>query len=311
MARSPRATPAAGSHTVDVVLVDSGQLYSIDIGVASTSSLIASATGIDAADQILLTSHGGKVDDAAIRRSPPAKGGGGGGGASRPFVLFNRRTLGSGTTPEPCVFDLDEIVVPDISSVTHAATATTNPAMAVIQTYERTFCLHVDQARAYLDGCRNRHEFVLQNLSCARNQVMGMHVAIANLKSHTAQIKDAMRTFLTTFEQDGSKHRLLLERVEEQISFMGSIDLEESVRREIEAVRVDIPEARTLLQCCEPEDQLRKHASECAAYIGSLHEKVSLVPQVLAKLEREVEKIISGASVDEVNHQAILGASSA
>ena len=68
---------------------------------------------------------------------------------------------------------------------------------------------------------------------------------------------------------------------------------------------MDIPEARTLLQCCEPEDQLRKHASECEAYIHSLHDKVSAVPTVLAKLEREVEKIISGASVDEVSNKSL------
>jgi hypothetical protein len=286
-------SPQHPSRSLEVVLVDSGEVYPIEIdAVERFAQTIQSATGIDAVDQILLTRDGGKVDAAALLQSPTSSRDRG------PLVLFNRRTLGSGGIPEPCVRSLDEIVVPDSSSVTYAATATTNPAMAVIQTYERTFCLHVDQARAYLDGCRRRHEFVLQNASRARNQVLGMHVAIANLKSHTTQIKEAMATFLTQFEQDGSKHRLMLERVEEQLTFMGGIDLDESVRRDIETARQDIPEARTLLQCCEPEEQLRKHAAECGEYISSLHAKVSLVPTVLDKLEREVQKIVTGASVE-------------
>ncbi len=253
---------------------------------------IRAATGIEPADQILLTADGGKADAGASLLQPPSSG------AGSPLVLFNRRTLGSSAVPEPCVYDLDEIVVPDSSSVTYSATAMTNPAMAVVQTFERTFCLHVDQARAYLDGCRKRHDFVLQNASCARNQVLGMQAAIANLSSHTTQIKEEMTTFLTQFEQDGSKHRLMLERVEEQLAFLDGIVLDESVRRDIEAVRRDIPEARTLMQCCEPEDQLRKHAAECGEYISSLHAKVLLVPAALETLAREVKKIIASAAVD-------------
>ena len=261
MAGSPR------HRSREIVLVDTGVLYAVPVSSEeAVPETIHAATGIQAADQILLTADGGKVDAASLLQS--------GKGADRPLVLFNRRTLGSSAVPEPCLYDLDEIMVPDSSSVTYSATAMANPAMAVLQTYERTFCLHVDQARAYLEGCRKRHDVVLQNASCARNQVLGMQAAIANLRSHTTQIKGEMATFLGQFEQEGSKHRLMLDRVEEQLGILDSIQLDESVSRDIEAVRRDIPEARTLMQCCEPEDQLRTHAAECGAYIGSLHENV-------------------------------------
>ena len=226
MAGSPRHRPR------EIVLVDTGVLYAVSVSSEDTvPEAIHAATGIQPGDQILLTADGGKVDASSLLQS--AKG------ADRPLVLFNRRTLGSSAVPPPCVYDLDEIPVPDSSSVTYSATAMANPAMAVLQTYERTFCLHVDQARAYLEGCRKRHEAVLQNAVCARNQVLGMQAAIANLRSHTTQIKGEMATFLRQFEQEGSKHRLMLERVEEQLGLLDGIELEESVRRDIE-VRPDV-----------------------------------------------------------------------
>ena len=282
----------AGGGSREIVLADTGAVYALQVGSEEgVAESIRAATGIEPTDQILLTVEGGKADPMSLLQPAPS-------GAVSPLVLFNRRTLGSSAVPEPCIYDLDEIVVPDSSSVTYSATAMTNPAMAVVQTFERTFCLHVNQARAYLDGCRKRHDFVLKNASCARNQVLGMQAAIANLSSHTTQMKEEMATFLAQFEQDGSKHRLMLERVEEQLAFLDGIVLDESVRRDIEAVRQDIPEARTLMQCCEPEDQLRKHAAECGDYISSLHAKVSLVPAALETLAREVKKIIASAAVD-------------
>ena len=129
----------------EIVLVDTGVLYAVSVSSEDTvPEAIHAATGIQPGDQILLTADGGKVDASSLLQS--AKG------ADRPLVLFNRRTLGSSAVPPPCVYDLDEIPVPDSSSVTYSATAMANPAMAVLQTYERTFCLHVDQARAYLEG---------------------------------------------------------------------------------------------------------------------------------------------------------------
>jgi len=287
----------SAARGVDVILVDTGAAYAIEPPASQErpfAELLAAATGVASADQVLLSSEGGKVEESALLQP-----------GAEPLVLFKRSTLGSGGTPEPVAYDLDEIAAPESTSVTYTSSATSDPAMAVIQTYERTFCLHVDQARAYLEGCRRRHEFVLDNLSCARNQLYGMRVASANLKSHSAQIKEAMSSFLGKFEEDCSKHRLLLERVDGHLASLAAIELDAGVRK-------DIPHnPTTLLQCCEPEEQLRSHATECAAFIDSLEAKVSLVPAVLAKLDREVGKILAGASVSEEDGSAVSDADDA
>jgi hypothetical protein len=303
---SPRGT-IFDPHPLQVVVVDTGQLHPIDLcGTGALSNVLADATGVARADQILLTADGGKVEESVVLAQSgggSATGAGDDGGdpaeGAELYFLFNRRTLGSGGEPAPIAYDLEaDIIAPDSASHTYQATATDDTGMAVVKLYERTFCLHLDQARATLQGCRERQSFLQQNLGCAQNQMKALQVATANLQSHSYQIKGAMSGFLHRFDTETAKHTALLGEVDKQLQLLGEIVLDPDVAAEIDATGGG-EGAPTLLDCCESEESLRKHAVECAAFIQSLKAKVELVPAVLVKLEREVEKIVAGTGLEE------------
>ena len=174
------AAAAAPAASWELVVVETGELNTLPPLTGDARTQLTAITGVAGDDQILLSDAGEKLNHHALRSAPAA--------AARVYI-FNRRVLGAASAPKLVSYDLSEIAVPDSASLKYSAAATSSPAIAVIQTYERTFLLQCDQAKAISDACALRGHFAANCSAHARHQADGMRVAIANLNSHTEQIR--------------------------------------------------------------------------------------------------------------------------
>jgi hypothetical protein len=275
--------------SLEVVLVDTGELRNVD-NADNVADVLAIVTGVANGDQILLNERGEKLAASTLGAAPQKR-----------IYLFNRRVLGAGAAPAQVSYNLDEIVTPEHSSLRYSAAATSTPALAVIQTYERTFCLQLDQAIAIADACAARGSFVHACQANAHQQVQGMQVAIMNLTLHTQEIKFAMSEFMEKFHSESAKHCELLYGLDGHLAAVRAVSLGTSLAATIEANQQEVSTGgpvTSLADCCEDETQIRKHAQECATFTESLKTKIDLMPAVITKLQREVRKINAAAGCE-------------